>query len=183
MKGKNQKEEIITASLNLFRKNGYMPTSMTEIAKACNLLKGSVYHYFESKEAILDEVLLRVEDYFESEIFNSNSKDPISAVIIINDKILKYFLDHPDGCIFANVSLEAKSLHKSAEKKIRYFFDCWTDVYYSNLRMLFSEKKAKRMSQDYLNRIQGSLLIRKIYLKDAILKQTIQLIKEELKNL
>lgn len=182
MKGKNQKEEIITASLGLFRKKGYMPTSMTEIAKACKLLKGSIYHYFESKEAILDEVLSRVEDYFEREIFDSNSKDPISTILRINDKILKYFLNHPDGCIFANVSLEAKSLHKSAEKKIRFFFDRWTDAYYSNLKILFSKKKAERMSRDYVNRIQGSLLIRKIYSKDAILKQTIQLIKEELKN-
>ncbi|AOP33916.1 hypothetical protein A0128_08740 [Leptospira tipperaryensis] len=182
MKGKNQKEEIITASLDLFRKNGYTPTSMSEIAKTCKLLKGSVYHYFESKEAILDEVLLRVENYFENEIFDTKGKEPASAIIQTNEKILKYFLNHPDGCIFANVSLEAKSLHKSAEKKIRFFFERWTEVYYSNLKFLFSKKKAEQMSQDYVSRIQGSLLMRKIHLKDSILKQTIRLIKEELKN-
>ncbi len=183
MKGKNQKEEIVSASLDLFRKKGYVSTSMSEIAKACDLLKGSVYHYFESKEAILDEVFLRVENHFVTTIFNTSGKSSATTIILINEKILKYFLNHPDGCIFANVSLEAKSLHESAEKQIRFFFDRWTDVYFSNLRILFSKKKAERLSQDYVNRIQGSLLIRKIYSKDSILKQTIQGIKEELKNL
>jgi len=48
---------ILTAACGLFAKQGYMRASIAELADACKLSRGALYHYFESKEAILFAIL------------------------------------------------------------------------------------------------------------------------------
>ena len=50
------KEEIIRIGIDLFRKQGYNRTSMNDLALACGLQKGSFYHYFSSKEALMSAI-------------------------------------------------------------------------------------------------------------------------------
>ncbi|WP_084804396.1 TetR/AcrR family transcriptional regulator [Halonatronum saccharophilum] len=44
------KEKILEMALKLFIRNGYLGTSLNEIASAVGLTKGGVYHYFDSKD-------------------------------------------------------------------------------------------------------------------------------------
>jgi TetR/AcrR family transcriptional regulator, cholesterol catabolism regulator len=57
--------EIINISAELFRSKGYAETSIEDIANATGILKGSVYHYINTKEdllfAIIDEIYARTE--------------------------------------------------------------------------------------------------------------------------
>lgn len=50
---KVSRDEIIDAAIQLFNRNGYHATSMRDIARAVNIQKPSLYHHFDSKEAIL----------------------------------------------------------------------------------------------------------------------------------
>ncbi len=55
-----RRDEILRAAAGLFASDGYSSTSMREVAAASGILPGSLYHHFESKEAIAVEL---VEDY------------------------------------------------------------------------------------------------------------------------
>jgi AcrR family transcriptional regulator len=48
---------ILNAASGLFAKQGYMRSSIAELADACGLSRGALYHYFTSKEAILFAIL------------------------------------------------------------------------------------------------------------------------------
>jgi AcrR family transcriptional regulator len=48
---------ILAAACDLFAKQGYMRASIAELADACKLSRGALYHYFDSKEAILFAIL------------------------------------------------------------------------------------------------------------------------------
>ncbi|MBL6449241.1 TetR/AcrR family transcriptional regulator [Fulvivirga sp. 29W222] len=50
--------KILMAALEVFAEKGYHSSSIGEIAKKAGVAKGSVYHYFESKEAVLQEVIV-----------------------------------------------------------------------------------------------------------------------------
>jgi TetR/AcrR family transcriptional regulator, cholesterol catabolism regulator len=50
-------EAILDASERLFAINGYHATRMTDVALELGLHKASLYHYFDSKEAILVELI------------------------------------------------------------------------------------------------------------------------------
>lgn len=61
MTRKEQKEErrkaILMTALNLFVEKGYYDTKITDIAKAASMSTGLMFHYFESKEELLLEVV------------------------------------------------------------------------------------------------------------------------------
>lgn len=61
MTRKEQKEErkqkILFEALVLFVKNGYRETKITDIAEAVSMSTGLLFHYFESKEALLLELV------------------------------------------------------------------------------------------------------------------------------
>jgi AcrR family transcriptional regulator len=48
---------ILNAACGLFARQGYMRSSIAELADACKLSRGALYHYFDSKEAILFAIL------------------------------------------------------------------------------------------------------------------------------
>lgn len=56
---KNKRDEILIQAANLFRKKGFSGTSMQDIARDVGILKGSIYYYFNSKNEIFREVLIK----------------------------------------------------------------------------------------------------------------------------
>jgi TetR/AcrR family transcriptional regulator, cholesterol catabolism regulator len=46
-------DEIVAAAAKVFRTKGYHAATVRDIADAVGILKGSLYHHFESKEALL----------------------------------------------------------------------------------------------------------------------------------
>ena len=52
----NQREQIITVANRLFREKGYHKTSVSEIAHEVRMDQSSIYYWFPSKEAILEQV-------------------------------------------------------------------------------------------------------------------------------
>jgi AcrR family transcriptional regulator len=48
---------IVEIAAGLFAERGYRATTVREIADAAGMLSGSLYHHFDSKESIVDELL------------------------------------------------------------------------------------------------------------------------------
>jgi AcrR family transcriptional regulator len=53
---------LLQAALRLFVSQGYRSSNLEQISGAAQLTKGAVYFYFGSKEAVLLELLRRVQD-------------------------------------------------------------------------------------------------------------------------
>ena len=52
-----KKQAIMEVALDLFSNEGYHSTSISKIAKEAKISKGLIYNYFESKEALLKEIV------------------------------------------------------------------------------------------------------------------------------
>ena len=77
-----RRDEILRTAAGLFASDGYTNTSMREVAAASGILAGSLYHHFESKEAIAVEL---VEDYHADLVrvvreFGAVPEDPLAAL-------------------------------------------------------------------------------------------------------
>jgi len=57
-----RREAIVDTSAQLFARRGYHATGITELCEANDLGKGALYHYIESKEALLASIHDRVMD-------------------------------------------------------------------------------------------------------------------------
>ncbi len=54
---KEKKELIRQTALELFAENGFHATSISQIAKRAGISKGLTYNYYDSKTAILDDII------------------------------------------------------------------------------------------------------------------------------
>lgn len=56
------RDAILNAAARLFAEKGFRNTNIIEIGEACNASKSRMYHYFSSKEAMLEEMLYQHVD-------------------------------------------------------------------------------------------------------------------------
>ena len=49
--------ELLQIAADLFAERGYVATTVRDIAEAAGILSGSLYHHFDSKESMIDEIL------------------------------------------------------------------------------------------------------------------------------
>lgn len=71
----NKRALIIENALELFAEQGYYSTSIQQITKKAGISKGLLYNYFESKEALLKEIV--IEGFNEIIHFFDRNKDGI----------------------------------------------------------------------------------------------------------
>jgi AcrR family transcriptional regulator len=60
-----RREQLLAIAASLFATKGFRSTTVRDIADAAGILSGSLYHHFDSKESMLDEILRT----FQTELF------------------------------------------------------------------------------------------------------------------
>lgn len=56
-KGERTRTRILDAAASVLARDGYAATTLTEIARVAEMQAGSLYYHFDSKDAIVEEVL------------------------------------------------------------------------------------------------------------------------------
>ena len=64
-KRRSTKSRIVKAAWNLFFKNGYDRTTVDDIIAASKTSKGTFYHYFKGKEALLNSLSYLFDEKYE----------------------------------------------------------------------------------------------------------------------
>ena len=62
--GNTTKEKILDAALVSFVENGYKGTNLRDFAAGLGLSKSALYRHYESKEAIWNALLDKMESYY-----------------------------------------------------------------------------------------------------------------------
>jgi len=65
--GGNRRTELLGIAAGLFAEKGFKNTTVRDIADASGIQSGSLYHHFDSKESMVDEIL----SSFQEELFGS----------------------------------------------------------------------------------------------------------------
>jgi len=171
---KTSKEAILKESIKLFKLRGYHNTSMANIADACGLIKGSIYHHFKSKDAIGLEALKTIHDYFETNVYaiaydeKLNEKEKIKKYI---KKIDNYFLDSEGGCLFGNLALELPSENTVFKDEIKRYFQNWEQSLTIILTSKYDKKEAQELAKEYVALTQGTIMMMTLYDSQAEYKK------------
>ena len=72
------KERILRIALELFAQNGYLGTSMNDIAGQLGITKAALYKHYASKQEILDKIVERMNkmDYERAEVYEMPETEP-----------------------------------------------------------------------------------------------------------
>lgn len=63
-----RRDEILAVAARVFAEKGIMNATVRDIGQEAGILSGSLYHHFESKDQMIEEVLRPVVEHFEVEI-------------------------------------------------------------------------------------------------------------------
>jgi TetR/AcrR family transcriptional regulator, cholesterol catabolism regulator len=108
-----RREQLLQIAAELFATKGFRNTTVRDIADAAGILSGSLYHHFDSKESMVDEILRT----FQEELFGqydeilASDDDPRTklerAVRVSFDAIDQH---HSEVAIFQNDAAHLGSL-------------------------------------------------------------------------
>ena len=131
-KAKTTKKKIVSAAWKLFYEQGYDNTTVDDIVEESGTSKGSFYHYFEGKDALLSSLSFLFDEKYEELM---PSVDPQMHSV---DKLL-YLNRELFGVIENTVSLELLARLFSSQlitKGERHLLDS-SRVYYKSCVRLF----------------------------------------------
>jgi len=172
---------IIIESLKLFRRKSYHNTSMADIAEACGLLKGSIYHYFPSKEALMKSVIEYVHQYFRKEVFfhaydsNLNPQERIENMFKASKKI---YLSEDGGDVMGNIGVETSLVIPEFAEPIRMFFLDWINAMRNIYLQITGEVEANILAEQTVTEIEGAVMMTRIFKNPKFLKQAYQRITD-----
>ena len=114
-----RRNELINIAEELFSKNGYDQTAVSDIVKKANVAQGLFYYYFKSKDEILNAIIVRFIDEAK-DLMNGIVNNNTNAVqkIFSTYKNLKKFRKKREGLV--NYIHEEKNeiLHFRLENQI-----------------------------------------------------------------
>ena len=85
---RNTKGKIVSAAWQLFYEQGYDDTTIEEIVEVSGTSKGSFYHYFEGKDALLSSLSYLFDEKYEElmETMDQNLT-PVDKLIYLNQEL------------------------------------------------------------------------------------------------
>lgn len=167
------REEILSKSLEVFRYRGYHNTSMNDLASAVGLLKGSFYHYFDSKETLMKEVLSSVNLILTNQVFPI-AYDESLTVLERMETMLKRFskavFSVEGGCIVGNTILETVNQYPQFKQVLQEIITGWTDALTHLYAYSYSIEQARKLAEQTVMEYEGAIMFSKLYEKSHFYK-------------
>lgn len=143
---KNTKGKIVSAAWSLFYQQGYDDTTVEEIVEASGTSRGSFYHYFEGKDALLSSLSYLFDEKYED---LKKELDPdlpaVEKLKFLNQEL--FLLIENTVSVELLCKLFATQLTTSGEKHLLNT----NRTYYKLLRQITIEGKEKGVFKDSLS--------------------------------
>ena len=137
-RGKNTKKKIVSAAWKLFYEQGYDNTTVDEIIELSGTSKGSFYHYFEGKDALLGSLSFVFDEKYEELIPTLTPEmDSFEKLLYLNQELF--------SLIESTISLDLLARLYSTQlvtKREKHLLD-HNRTYYKLLRQIVREGQEK----------------------------------------
>lgn len=87
----NRKEMILDTAARLFGRVGFEKCSMQDISDATNVSKGTLYHYFRTKQEIYDAIFINTLRKMNQQVDNAIDEDSAAT-----EQLSQYFRAHAE---------------------------------------------------------------------------------------
>jgi AcrR family transcriptional regulator len=137
--GSGRRAELLGLAAEMFAERGFRATTVRDIADAAGILSGSLYHHFDSKESMIDEILTTFLDelfgrYREIVAAGMGPRATLEAVVVASFESIDR--RHAEVAIYQN-----ESRHLSQFERFRYiedrnaeFHKLWTGILEDGVR-------------------------------------------------
>jgi TetR/AcrR family transcriptional regulator, transcriptional repressor for nem operon len=171
---------------------GFSATSVDEICKGARLTKGSLFHYFSTKEelgsAVLDRYLSQVFEKLEA--IRGRERDPLARVYawleFLSEAAEVYPLRH--GCILGRFTQELSETHPRIRAQCARHFERWIDSIASELEQAGKQHgirnvKARSLAEYTVAAFEGALILARANRDCAVVRRTVAHVRQHLERI
>ena len=147
--------DVLSNAARLFREKGFERTSLKEIAEACNMLPGSLYYRYNSKEALLVELMRRGVDLVTAEVESAyaSSDDPVERLRLCINAHLRALLVDSDAVYV--LLFEWRALGPEAREEIIELRDQYESLWAGILETMIAQGVVRKNVDGRLLRLIG----------------------------
>ena len=116
-------EEAVDLAVNVFKSKGYKATSITDLANAMKLNKGSIYNAYGSKKALFLRALDKYDREKRRAMLNELAamEDPLAAIRLLFTGLVEESMTDKtqSGCLLVNTALDLPNQDEDVQKLVK----------------------------------------------------------------
>jgi len=184
----NTKQKIVDSAMQLFWQNSYEAVGTDLICKTAGIRKGSLYHFFPSKDDLALEVVNQRWEMFEKQILKLSfdpDTPPIKRFYRFSDILSNMACRIKDksgdvyGCPFGNFASELSTSKTAIRGRIAEIFDEYTAYFERSLTDAvkngdLANIDIKSTARILFAGVQGSVLLAKANNNPSLLKENFE---------
>jgi len=120
----DKKYLIMNTMLKLVKENGLQGTAMSKLAKKAGIAAGTIYHYFESKEELINSMYLESKLLFGKAINQVDwSKDSFKEVFKdLGEALFTFFVKNPEIFFFVEQCMRTPYLRQETIEEGKKYY-------------------------------------------------------------
>lgn len=176
-KGEKTRSDIVDSARKLFYQHGYDGTSFSQIVDATGLFRGNIYHYFKTKDDILEAVIESYLDDYRTQMnqWERDFTDPrarlhafVNMIAAHKAELIKY------GCPIGSLNTELGKERGALQQAARSLFELLQLWLAARFVELGYGKEANPLALHLLGRAQGIAVISHVYQDKPFLAREIE---------
>ena len=117
----DHRKRLVQTALKLFATRGYYHTSIADILRESGCTRGTLYHYFSSKEelgyAAIDEAMRQLVEEGPASHFQTN-EHPIDRLVKVVDSLPSLTKLGAKGASASDVAIQMAAVHEAFRKRL-----------------------------------------------------------------
>lgn len=177
LSSESTRDRIVRAAIELFHTRSYTAVGVAEVCEAAAINKGSFYHYFESKEAVVLAVIDRflADPWFRGMLIANADAPPLERIEGVFREMgrrvgtLVEANGSFPGCPIGNLVAEMSTQNEAVRMKLAETYETWSQLFEDPLREarrrgeLPAGTDVKVTARALVTVMQGLALIAKAY--------------------
>jgi len=155
------RKRILDAATYLFARLGYRKTTIQDIDYHIAMTTGAVFHHYNSKTDILEEVVEELNHSFDQyiEFFDQAHIDYTQTIHGMMNIFMDRFHNHPDTIIaLASLAAEFSGIRGPVIVKIQAAYDVFVDAFEKTLDKIEPKKSNRAVAICFISGLQGIAL-------------------------
>lgn len=138
----DKRDAILQATLSLVSRYGFHGASMSKIAKEAGVSAGIIYHYFDGKDDLIDELYRSIKRQFGRAVLREfDQSQPLSIQVRqIVAVMIRYYIQRPQESAFVEQFTRSPYFNPEIEEEV--------GQYYLPLIQCFQRAQRERIIKD-----------------------------------
>lgn len=136
-KNTDKRQAILDTTLELIMEHGVQATSMSKVSKVSGVAVGTIYHHFESKEAIITELYRHFKMEMLDVMTNDSQEDlPLEdffAEVVI--KLFRYSKINPAALEFCETFASSPIIDAKVREEVTLKFNSFSTVFFEKMQV------------------------------------------------